>query len=196
MKTEDNIIQLRIERKSYNEISKILGISKPTISYHCKKFGINEPVRSKPKIKDIDLDELNNYYKNHTTEETAKKFNISRTTVITNVHNKQIPLTPDEVKKRNYQRVMSKRQKLKKQGVEYLGGKCVRCGYNKCIWALKFHHRNPQEKDFDISRYITLSWNKIQKELDKCDLVCANCHDEIHYENRGVSPLPDKQLKE
>ena len=51
----------------------------------------------------------------------------------------------------------------------------------KRIEALEFHHLNPNEKDFIISdRNLILDWNIIKKELDKCELVCANCHREIH----------------
>ncbi len=42
--------------------------------------------------------------------------------------------------------------------VEYLGGKCVKCGYNECIWVLEFHHKDSNEKDFTISTHTTLNW--------------------------------------
>jgi len=66
--------------------------------------------------------------------------------------------------------------------VLYKGGKCEICGYNKCLGALDFHHLNPNEKDFSISdssKYHNLE--EMKKEVDKCILVCANCHREIHY---------------
>ena len=78
--------------------------------------------------------------------------------------------------------VQRRREKLKQKAVDYKGGKCQRCGYDKCIGALEFHHRDEKEKDFGISyKGYTKAWNKVQEELDKCDLVCANCHREIHY---------------
>lgn len=65
--------------------------------------------------------------------------------------------------------------------VEYKGGKCNSCNYNKCIAALEFHHIDPEQKDFGIgNKGFTKSWDKIKTELDKCILVCANCHREIH----------------
>ncbi len=65
--------------------------------------------------------------------------------------------------------------------IEYGGGCCQLCGYNRCSRALSFHHKDPKEKDFGLSvRGLTRSWEKIQAELDKCVLVCANCHMEIH----------------
>ena len=78
-----------------------------------------------------------------------------------------------------------RRKRVKVLAVEYLGGKCSICGYNKCISALEFHHRDPKEKDFGISG-VTKSFESLKIELDKCILVCANCHREIHHESLGV----------
>jgi hypothetical protein len=81
---------------------------------------------------------------------------------------------------------------LKIKCVEYKGGKCFRCGYNKCIRALEFHHLNPAEKDFTIGetssgKKIIRKWSIVQSELDKCILVCSNCHSEIHFEIDGIN---------
>lgn len=77
--------------------------------------------------------------------------------------------------------VQARRLKIKILAVEYKGGKCEKCGYNKCIGALEFHHLNPEEKDFSIgSKGYTRSWEQVKIELDKCILVCSNCHKEIH----------------
>ena len=79
--------------------------------------------------------------------------------------------------------VTKRRRKLKQIAVEYKGGQCSRCGYNKNIAAMDFHHRDPTQKDFGIAcNGNTMSWAKMKVELDKCDLVCANCHREIHSE--------------
>ncbi len=67
----------------------------------------------------------------------------------------------------------------KKRAVDYKGGKCQNCGYSKCLKALEFHHRDPKKKRFTIARLTNPEWSKIRKELDKCDLLCANCHREI-----------------
>lgn len=79
------------------------------------------------------------------------------------------------------ERVANRRAKLKELAVEYKGGSCVKCGYSKCLRALEFHHINPSEKDFSISADgNTRSFEKLKVELDKCIMVCANCHREIH----------------
>lgn len=76
------------------------------------------------------------------------------------------------------------RKAIKKQLVKYKGGKCEICGYNKCIGVLQFHHINPEEKDFDISSQYNngqLDMQKMYEEVDKCLLLCANCHGEQHF---------------
>lgn len=76
------------------------------------------------------------------------------------------------------------RHAIKKQLVKYKGGKCEKCGYDKCIAALQFHHINPEEKDFELSIKYNNGQNNLDslyKEADKCQLLCANCHAEEHY---------------
>ncbi len=77
--------------------------------------------------------------------------------------------------------VSEARRKLKLRAVEYKGGACCRCGYSKCVAALQFHHVDPDGKDFQIGGKV-LCWEKIQAELDKTIMVCANCHHELHHE--------------
>ena len=75
------------------------------------------------------------------------------------------------------------RKNLKRRAVDYKGGKCVRCSYSRCLAALEFHHVEPEHKDFAIgSGGHTRSWERVRQELDKCILVCSNCHAEIHNE--------------
>jgi DNA-binding protein Fis len=82
--------------------------------------------------------------------------------------------------------VSRKRKKLKKDLVEYKGDKCERCGYNKCVAAMDFHHKDPSQKDFALSKNgHTRSWKSLTTEADKCELVCSNCHREIHEELNG-----------
>lgn len=74
-----------------------------------------------------------------------------------------------------------RRDKIKILALEYKGGKCSICGYNKYAGALEFHHLDSSTKDFGISeKGYTRSWGIVKEELDKCVLVCANCHRELH----------------
>lgn len=65
---------------------------------------------------------------------------------------------------------------------EQLGDACQRCGYSKCAAALEFHHRDPTEKEFGIGAPLGKSYAALAEEMKKCDLLCANCHREIHWE--------------
>ena len=83
-------------------------------------------------------------------------------------------------KKCSSEAVTNRRRKLKELSVAYKGGECSKCGYSKCIAALEFHHLH--DKSFGLSlNGFTRSWQKIKLELDKCILLCANCHRENHY---------------
>lgn len=181
---KEEIIKLRKEGKSYREIEKEIGCSRATISYHCNRSGLGGRIDNIEIISgDVELIiKIQEFYKNNTTEETAKEFRISKSTVKRYVDNKRVKLTEEEKRKKNYNKIKSFRQKTKEKAIEYKGGKCEKCGYDKCSWVFDFHHINPEEKDFSISRYSTLAWWKIKKELDKCVMLCANCHRELHYE--------------
>lgn len=74
-----------------------------------------------------------------------------------------------------------RRFKLKERCVEYLGGKCSKCSYNRCIIALEFHHLDPSLKKFRIAGNHCIRWESIKEELDKCILLCANCHREEEF---------------
>ena len=65
------------------------------------------------------------------------------------------------------------------------GGKCCKCGYDKNMCALDWHHRDPNTKDFSISkvRITPKNYQIVISEIEKCDLVCSNCHREIHNSN-------------
>lgn len=85
------------------------------------------------------------------------------------------------------------RRKLKLKAIKYLGGKCIKCGYNKCVDALDFHHRSPIDKDFSISGSVR-KWEIIKAELDKCDLLCSNCHREEHSRLKNIRINTQKEL--
>jgi len=89
------------------------------------------------------------------------------------------------LKCKNKYHTKKKRRDLKVKSIEYKGGKCEKCGYDKCVDALEFHHLDSSQKDFGISASgITRSFEKMKIELDKCILLCANCHRELHAENK------------
>lgn len=78
------------------------------------------------------------------------------------------------------QNVLDRQKEWKRKAIEYKGGKCCVCGYIKCDAALEFHHLDPKEKEFRLSAGRLRKFESSKAELDKCILVCANCHREIH----------------
>ena len=80
----------------------------------------------------------------------------------------------------------SEEQKIRKYAkklkcVNYLGDVCKKCGESN-LFKLTFHHINPKEKEFKFSDSINSRWSRLKKELDKCELLCQNCHREFHFE--------------
>jgi predicted DNA-binding protein YlxM (UPF0122 family) len=139
--------------------------------------------RNNKKLSNELINLIRNFYnEGNSCQVTAEKFGVGKTTVKSYVDIREKKLLTKEERKRNaVNSVVKRKQKLKGLAIEYKGGKCVKCGYDKYNGALQFHHLNPEEKDFSFSDGgYSLSWLKIIKELDKCILVCANCHSEIH----------------
>ena len=171
-KYSEKIISLRQEGKTYKEISEILGCAKSTVSYHCQihKLGSNNQ-----KVTDVEKLELQRLYDElGSLKKVSKLTNRSFETV------KKHVITKDRVRTQTpSESVILWRKRTKVKLIEYKGGKCEICGYNRCITALEFHHLNPNEKDFSISGR-SLSFDRLKNEVDKCILVCSNCHSEIH----------------
>ena len=78
-----------------------------------------------------------------------------------------------------------------------LGGECNRCGETD-IFKLHFHHTDPTQKEFEMSKITAhVPWPIIKQELDKCILLCANCHTSLHSEDsrKKFELLYDKILE-
>jgi hypothetical protein len=80
--------------------------------------------------------------------------------------------------------------KFKKRALDYKGGCCQVCGYNKNISALEFHHIDPSQKEVGPADLYRIKWENARKELDKCVILCSNCHREEHYK------IDEKKQKE
>jgi hypothetical protein len=83
----------------------------------------------------------------------------------------------------NSKAVMEAQRRKKMTAVAHFGGKCLECGYFKCLGAMEFHHVEKDEKEESPS-YIIMrwSWDRVLKELEKCILLCCRCHREVHYD--------------
>jgi hypothetical protein len=87
--------------------------------------------------------------------------------------------------------VKKRRKVLRTKAIWYKGGRCEICGYSKCSDALEFHHLEKDMKDFGISsKGYTRGWGRVKEEIDKCILVCANCHRELHA---GIAAFPSNR---
>ena len=64
--------------------------------------------------------------------------------------------------------------------VNFMGGKCFSCGFDKYSGALEFHHLDPKEKDFELSKKYRKFNEEIKNELLKCVMLCSNCHKMVH----------------
>jgi hypothetical protein len=80
-----------------------------------------------------------------------------------------------------------KRRKTKLIYLEYTGTKCERCNYDKSSASLSFHHKDPNIKSFWLGSNTRINSideldDTIIKELDKCEVICRNCHLEEHID--------------
>lgn len=156
------------ERLTIGQLSKKIGKSKTTIRYWLDKYNFKTykathkeeklVLKSKMCTKCSLEKNINEFYKRRDNKDISAYCK---------------PCTNKQV--------LDRQRNFKKLCIEYKGGHCIVCNYNKCNGALEFHHLNPNEKDFTIANARLTSFNdKVKKELDKCILVCSNCHREIH----------------
>lgn len=94
------------------------------------------------------------------------------------------PKNPIVVTKQRFTR----QRRHKKIIVEMLGGKCIRCGYNRCIAALDFDHIDPSIKIFEVGSHSNYSLKRLIPEAMKCQLLCANCHREKTWYPQDFPP--------
>ena len=176
----DEVIKLRKNKLSYSDIKEKTNISIKSISKICKMCGLGNYGKY-GKLSEIEIDEIRTQYdKLGSIKKVSKEIGHSLDTISKYVTlKKRKKITKDEINKNKVRNVISWRKRKKVELVEYKGGKCEKCGYSKCVNALEFHHLDPNEKDFGISGK-TWSLERLKKEVDKCILLCSNCHREIH----------------
>jgi hypothetical protein len=79
-----------------------------------------------------------------------------------------------------YTKTKGRENKLKI--IQYLGGSCRDCGFNRSLVALDIHHLDPKIKDSGFRHHRYWSWVRIEKEIKNCILLCRNCHAMRHEE--------------
>ena len=91
----------------------------------------------------------------------------------------------EHYKNKNVKSVAQRRKKIRLMTIAHAGGKCMHYGYDKYPEFLEFHHKDPSQKKFGIGQNgLTRSWARVKAEVEKCNLLCANCHREEHVEER------------
>ena len=133
---------------------------------------------------------------------------VSKETLRKAYKRKKEGLTYTEENPNSYPKQKQRGLLRKLQLINEFGGKCQKCGYDKNIAALEFHHINSDEKEFqlDMRHLSNTSITKLKEEVSKCELLCANCHRELHnsefyvenissvldsYEKAIIKPLDD-----
>lgn len=84
---------------------------------------------------------------------------------------------------KNKQAVQRRRELMKYMAIQYKGNQCFDCKVSfKEYTIYEFHHLDPKEKDFGFgAKGHTRSWESNKREIDKCVMLCANCHRKRHY---------------
>lgn len=90
-------------------------------------------------------------------------------------------LNKERVREKGRNKQNERRRENKIRAVNYLGGECERCGLTSPYYSVfDFHHRNPEEKEADPGTLLHRSWEVVFNEINKCMLLCANCHRIVH----------------
>lgn len=98
--------------------------------------------------------------------------------------------TNTNFKHKNYENQKDKGFKNKIKLLNLRGCKCEMCGYNKNSSALCFHHLRDKKFNLDIRHCSNTSWKRLVEELEKCVVLCHNCHMETHHpDHEMVRPL-------
>ena len=166
--------QLIAQNKSIREISDELKLSYTTVRYWIKKYGLKTNSKWASKRQKIFFDRKAGVY-------TCPKCNINKEVNNDNFYLRSNGHFHRWCKDCNNKFTYEKQLQRKRAAVEYKGGKCYVCGYNKYVGALDFHHLDPETKDYNIAQLRSYSFDAMKEELDKCVLLCKNCHSETHH---------------
>ena len=166
---DKNVLESLVQQRlSSYKISKIIGKSQTATRYWLKKYSL------KTKGINAAFEENNKIYK--ICAQCKQKKEVNKDNFYVEKNGKFHPWC----KICNCKRTFKRQKMLKQQCLEYKGSKCVVCGYNKYFGALEFHHLDKTKKEYAISDLKNYNFETLKKELDKCVILCSNCHAEYH----------------
>ena len=160
------------EGKTIAEISETVGKSKTSVRHWLNKYGLKTTGKAgaKPKSAIVDgMKTCNTCNKTLPVSEFRERKDRPGT-----LQPFCKPCSSDFVVKKNNQH--------KKALVKYMGGKCADCGIVGHHSIYDFHHVAPEHKDFTIQSNRHYSFTQLMGELDKCVMLCANCHTKRHLD--------------
>jgi hypothetical protein len=181
-----NTTELKIkvdEGLSTYQLANHFGKSQTTIRYWLRKHSLNTKITNKVnlnKTSDILCLSCKNPLSGNQTKFCCSKCK-------SKFHYKN-----DEVANTNTYERQKRVSKERKDKLLYMAGGCCKvCGYNKNSAALCFHHRDADNKVFnlDARKLSNTRWESILEEFEKCDLLCSNCHIELHNPSLSFPPL-------
>ena len=139
---------------------------------------------------ELEISEIQKFYdEKNSLNKCGVKFGWSKSTLIKYLKTRspgRIAAGEEIRKKKNVTKVVGWRKRTKQKLVDYKGGKCQICGYNRWIGNLAFHHLDPSKKDFSITSK-TIAFERLKVEVDKYALLCHICHGEVHA---GLISIP------
>lgn len=172
---KEKILLLRKEGKSLRDIAKIIGCSAGNVQFHCGYKPNNKCVICG---KLIYIRECNNNSHNACSIACRNKwFSKERSPTWKG------GLVRKKIRDRQREKRLGVERKIK--AINLLGGACSLCGFDGCIASFDFHHKNPKDKiKKGLHGLRRGNWEKFLKELEKCILLCANCHRELHWNEK------------
>jgi len=175
----ERLVELEL---STHQISKELNCSQTNVRHWLRKFGMNTKHNPKRNPNGV-MNQPTGLYCRHCSKEllgyNTRYCDNKCKTALYYAENKDVL----NANTNERQRKLSKERKLKL--IEMSGGSCNSCGYCKNYSALQFHHKDPKNKVFTLdSRLLSnTNWESILDEWKKCELLCSNCHFELHNPN-------------
>lgn len=148
---KNTLLDFLKDGKSTRQIAKETNKGATTVRYWLRKYGLKTEYRKQ--------------YMCRCGETDPKKFYGNKKRICGKCHNEWVHNAGRE---------------KRKKAIQYLGGECKKCGYDKYYGSIDLHHINAKVKDSKFKQLRGWSWERIKKEIENCIPLCKNCHYELH----------------